>query len=406
MPPRWPGLILVALPSAIYLMFGLSYFLRGRSRREHVVRLFRNPKIWLFYKTAYGIKTSDPNVMAAELLPRWTQHLVPLVLCAVIILPVSVTAASAGGFFIGLPDPTASRLAGVPHPVLAGFAGAYIWGLWACIERFRVLNWTPGFIHGLWVRTLLGGALGCLVPVRSDEAWLTAPLLAFGLGAFPVATLRKWLRRTVAKAVGMGDEDEGAGPRWSVIQGVTPELLDRLEEADVASPTGLANADPFQLFLRTNIIWRHILDLIDQAILAQYVGEKIRAVRSAGIRGSIEAALVAQRLLPPNEGDDPPDPSVVESAGVTNERVSFVLDQAPQVTRNLLQNLYEDAQVKLISDLWFEENGKGVRSAAPAERDGSVRVHGAEVIKLGEKKEPPPGQGPPSFDPPLKQPSS
>jgi len=187
---------------------------------------------------------------------------------------------------------------------------------------------------------------------------------------------------------------------------VTPELLDRLEEADVASPTGLANADPFQLFLRTNIIWRHILDLIDQAILAQYVGEKIRAVRSAGIRGSIEAALVAQRLLPPNEGDDPPDPSVVESAGVTNERVSFVLDQAPQVTRNLLQNLYEDAQVKLISDLWFEENGKGVRSAAPAERDGSVRVHGAEVIKLGEKKEPPPGQGPPSFDPPLKQPSS
>jgi len=342
--------------------------------------------------------------MADKLLPRWTEHVLPLVLCAVVTFFVSVTALCRAGFALGLPDATVSQLKQVPLVVLAGFAGAYVWGLWGCIERFRVVNWTPGFIHGLWVRTLLGGALASMVPFPSGSELLAA----FSLGVFPVATLRKWLQHQFGKKLGMGDEEEGAGPRWSVIQGVTPELIERLAEADVTTPTGLANADPFQLFLRTNIIWRHILDLIDQAILAQYVGEKIRAVRAVGIRGSIEAALVAQRLLPPNEGDDPPHPSVVESAEATNEKLSFVLDQPTQVTRNLLQNLYEDAQVKLISDLWFEENGKGVRPAAPAERDGGVRVHGAEVIVPGEKKDPAQAQVPRSVvsPKPTKPPSS
>ena len=194
------------------------------------------------------------------------------------------------------------------------------------------------------------------------------------------ATVRKWLRQRAAKAVGLDDEDEGAGPRWSTIQGITPELLDRLTEADVASPAALANADPFRLFLRTNISWRHILDLIDQAILAGYVGEKIELVRPTGIRGAIEMGLLAERLLrldPDNERQKP----IIESARATMRKIAQALGHDEDVTRNLIQNLDEDAQVTPIWNLWFEEEAKGVLSDGLADPSAQHRRRRHEGVR-------------------------
>jgi len=351
-----------SIPCVIYLLFAGSYFVRGRSRREQVEQLFEVETVRAFYLKAYRVKTLEG--LAARILPRWTEHVLPLAICAAITFPVSVMAARAADLPLGLAQDLLDKIA-VPPQVLAGFAGAYLWGLVACIERFRVVNWTPGFTHGLWIRILISGVLGGLLPFPADAAYL--PLLAFSLGAFPVATLGKWVRRRAGKILGLEEDDEGAGPRWSTIQGVTPELLDRLREADVASPAALANADPFRLFLRTNITWRHILDLIDQAILVGYIGEKIELVRPMGIRGAIEMGLVAERLIkldPENVRHKP----VLTSAAATLAKLSKALGHDDtDVTRNLIQNLDEDAQVELIWNLWFEEEAKGVISDALAD---------------------------------------
>ncbi|HEY5453797.1 MAG TPA: hypothetical protein VIQ54_33820 [Polyangia bacterium] len=391
----WAGWFLVVLPCAIYLIFALSYFFRGRTRRDLVARLFANERIKDFYKKAFGINDSNANKIADKFLPRWYEHVLPLVLCSVIILPVAVTAVARAEFPLGLPKSILDCLKQMPPVVLAGFAGAYVWGLWSCIQRYRVVNWTPGFIHGLWVRILVGGGMASVMPFEADFKLV----LAFTVGAFPVTTTLKWLRHRFGEKLGMGDEDEGAGPDWSVIQGVTPDLVERLEEADVASPTGLANADPFQVYLRTNITWRHILDLIDQAILAQYVGEKLQGVRATGVRGAIEGALVAERLRQLTR-DDPVDKLVIDSAEATIAKLSVILEQPADVTRNLLQNLNEDSQVRLIANLWFEEEGKGVVSHAREEKERGLRVHGAALIGPGDKKDPPPTPVPPSGAPP------
>ncbi len=347
---------LAGLPFLIYLGFAASYFLGSRSRRrDHVVRLMGVPRVHTFYVKTSRVSATSPEEAADQMLPRSREHVMPLVLCGIVTFPVSVAAVSAAKLPLGLPTTVAAVASAVPVDVLAGFAGAYLWGLYACIERFRVANWTPSFIHGLWVRILIGGMLGGLVGVPFKAEY--SPLLAFSLGAFPSDTVRKWLRRRAAKAVGLEEDDVAAGPKWAAIQGVTTELLDRLEEADVESPTALANADPVQLLLRTNIPWRHILDLIDQAILATYVGPKLEAVRIMGVRGAIEMALLGERLRL-LKSDDP----IRQDADRTVARIAAILGEPDSgtTTRNLIQNLDEDAQVELIWNLWFEEPAKGV----------------------------------------------
>src|SRR5262245_46026600 len=196
---------LAGLPLLIYLGFAASYFFGSRSRRRgHVERLLRTPRVRDFYVKAYRVQADPKDDIADQMLPRWTEHVMPLVLCALVTFPVSVMAVSAAKLPLNLPASVAAVASAVPVDVLAGFAGAYLWGLYACIERFRVVNWTPSFIHGLWLRILIGGLLGGLVgvPFRAEYA----PLLAFSLGAFPSDTVRKWLRRRAAKAVGL---DEG-----------------------------------------------------------------------------------------------------------------------------------------------------------------------------------------------------
>jgi len=370
------GWALVLLPSLIYLMFFASYFLRGQARREHVERLLRVPYVRTFYLKAYRLEEGSAQDLAAQILPSWTQHVMPLVLCGLVALPLSIAAASVAKLPLGLPSTIGSVANAIPVEVLAGCGGAYLWGIVASIERFRVLNWTPGFIHELWVRVLIGGGLGGLVGVPFKAEY--APLLAFSLGAFPSVTLRRWLRRRAAKIIGL-EEVEAAAPEptWAAIQGIDAGLVERLEEADVASPTALANADPFQLLLRTNIPWRHLLDLIDQAILAGYLGNRIEKVRAMGIRGAIEMALLAERQVVLNV-----DSPIRMSADQTVLEISRILGQPDAATRTMIQNLDEDAQVELIWSLWFEEPAKGVVTRTAGE-ESSTAMQPAAVLPAG-----------------------
>ena len=65
-------------------------------------------------------------------------------------------------------------------------------------------------------------------------------------------------------------------------------MIDRLNEAGISNVQQLAFTDPLRLLVRTNLDWKVILDLVDQAFLALYVGAKIVELRSLGIRGAVE----------------------------------------------------------------------------------------------------------------------
>jgi hypothetical protein len=175
------------------------------------------------------------------------------------------------------------------------------------------------------------------------------------MGFLPIREVLESLRDVARRAFG----SDRAHPipeeaSWSLIQGATPDIVERLDEADVTSIAALASQNPMALMKRTNIQWRALLDLMDQAILVTYVSDKIAPLRTIGIRGAIEAGILYLRTANPAD----------TLAAATLQKVADILDEGRLASaQNLVRNLAEDAQVRLLWELWFDD-----RSAAPDDR--------------------------------------
>ena len=103
--------------------------------------------------------------------------------------------------------------------------------------------------------------------------------------------------------------------------------------------------------IKTNLDWKTVLDLIDQAILFDYSGPNGASLRTIGIRGSIELATT--------EGDlRSQDDAVVAEAKKLVTVIATKLGQDEAGVRNLVNNAFEDIQVNLLWDLWADEEVK------------------------------------------------
>ena len=238
----------------------------------------------------------------------------------------------------------------IPGAAVAGFAGAYIWSLYDLVDRFRILNLPVSTLHLVWFRLLLGPALGVCA---QQLGILGNPVVVFMVMAFPVASLTKWIQDQASQRAGIA-AGATAPPLWELIQGLTPDVILRLGEAGVSNLTHLANQDPVNLMRRTNLDWRNVLDMMDQAYLATYIGDNISKWRAKGIRGSIEAAVLWCRL-------DRGDTASRSDAEAVTKSLAADLGIDETAVKNLLRNLWEDPQVDLIWSLWFDRDATGQR---------------------------------------------
>src|SRR5262245_7252991 len=233
----------------------------------------------------------------------------------------------------------------IPPAAVAGFMGGYIWNLYDLVDRFRILNLPVSSLHLVWFRLLLGPALGIC---GQSLGILGHPVVVFMVMAFPVAALTKWVQDQAAKRAGIA-AGLAADPMWELIQGDTPDIVIRISEAGVANVAHLANEDPVNLLRRTNLEWRIVLDMMDQAYLSIYIGENIKKTRPKGIRGAIEGAVLWGRFV---RGD----PETRADAEALMKSLTKDLGIELADVKNLLRNLWEDPQVDLIWSLWFERD--------------------------------------------------
>jgi hypothetical protein len=56
-----------------------------------------------------------------------------------------------------------TALSSVSGPVIAGMAGAFVWGLYDALRRYRVGNLSPTDLHFNWLRMIVAALLGALV---------------------------------------------------------------------------------------------------------------------------------------------------------------------------------------------------------------------------------------------------
>lgn len=334
--------IAVIIPALTYPLITWSYWTRLDQRRAELRRILSGETL-SSYLAAYGPESPD-DLFRRYHDGRW--FILPVLLNMLVVAFFVAT-------FLLAPDLEASNgqailelMRRLPATAVAGFGGAYVWSHYDLIKRYGAIDLTPPALHNLWLRLIVGALGGWAI------GSLTAPLLAVpiavGVGAFPLATIREGVQKVLSRQLNASiDRTPSEPPTLQNIQGATDAVIERLAEESVDSVQHLALSNPIRLLLKTTIDWTVLLDMIDQAYLFIYVGERMAECRKRGYRGAIEVVEIRGYLESKDEGRRQIGTSQLEC-------LAKVLGNEPPETRKFVDTLYEDPQVQFIWNLWTE----------------------------------------------------
>lgn len=294
--------------------------------------------------------------------------------------PLWVNAILSGLFFLivlvwvkapmRIPADLSDTVRRLPLATIAGLAGAFIWGLYDVLRRFETVDLSPEALHSIWLRMLTASIIAPMASAPFTES--LRPTVAFAIGLFPTKEVLDFVKGQARKQMGMTLSAQPAEPpTLHKLQGLSEGMIDRLLSEDIESAYQLATADPVKLLLNTNVEWKTILDLIDEAILFSYFDEGISSLRFFGIRGAIELASIQERL----DGDDS---MVRQQAEDLINSIATALGRPVPAIRNAVRNAYEDITVDFLWNLWGdigpEDDEDGDEAAEEAEADSSGRA--------------------------------
>jgi hypothetical protein len=332
----------------------LIYLINQRivdAKREDIEGLLMRPGVYEAYARAFGlglrlrITYPEKEEQIKRLFARYYRlsiFLAPLIIVAGITWVATLAALSHVAELYPLPQEMTNLLKKVPVTCLDGFAGGYVWALFQVVLRYRNRDFTPSFAQSLWIglvtSSLTAGFVGAL------GGFWASPLLDYAIGFLPSLEIVNWLQSYARRGLGAKIEElPSEAPTLNHLEGVTQNIAVRLAEEGIDSAHQLAYADPFLLLLRTNLPWVIILDLIDQALLFNYLEVRMRLLGPAGIRGAVEFARVFDDLT---------------SADYLLDSLSKKIDTDVVLIRNLIQTFHEDYQVKLVSLLFASAFGE------------------------------------------------
>ncbi len=312
-------------------------------RKRYEIQKLLQGRFMEKYTQAYGGISLDDLF---NMYHNGKDYIFPVVLNASVVSCVTAALMLKVSDHITLGSSPLSLFTKLPYSAAAGFIGAYIFSHYDMIRRFSTMDLTSTIIYRLWLRLLVGGMLGYLVGFFLQPQFQM--ITAFCLGAFPVNKLRDLMKQMVQKKMGVSPETAMAEkPNLYKLQGLTEEMIDRLEEEGIRTTQHLAFANPVLLLLKTNLQWTVILDMIGQAILYIFIGDKIEEHRPLGIRSAIDFAKVHCLMSDLDENKR-------EVGGQLADLIGAKLGQDRIGTYNLIQSVSENPQVRFICELWQE----------------------------------------------------
>lgn len=335
--------VLPALPPLMFVFLLISYFMNLRQKRLEIERLL-NGEILELYTRTYGL--DSPKEIFFRFHNR-TTFILP------VLLNVLTTMVVAYGYLIkqvAAPDVNAVTLllSRIPDAAFVGFLGAFLWSQLDAIRRYSSVDLSPSFLYLVWVRFMVGGAIGTLA-----ASALVHPidlLAAFGIGALPIDQLRDWARARAARSLDVNDRMPVEAPTLHHLDGATAGLLERLAEEQIASVQHLAMANPVKLLLRTNVDWLMLLDLIDQALLRLYAAAYADKLRAYCVRGAIELAEIYGLTIST-------DPVEVQCGARRLQHLADHLGCPMDSIDRLTTTIGCDPQVEFVWRLWTEAAG-------------------------------------------------
>ena len=221
-----------------------------------------------------------------------------------------------------------------------------IWALQDLVDRYSSGDLTSGAMHAMWMRPVLAALVAPVLAALAAETAQYAAAIALGL--FPVQTIKRALQTKSPLGRTSIAEDP---PSLFLLQGMTEGIQERLREEGIERVQHLAYRNPYQLLLRCDIDWSTIIDFVDQALLVQHVGERIKDLRVIGVRGAIDMAALYERLRAKK----------AEDLSEVLARLGKALGEDQHVVVNLSYTLWTDPVVQFLWQQWAVSSPSGTR---------------------------------------------
>jgi hypothetical protein len=368
--------VLAFLPCLFYPVVCVAYYRVLAYKQRQIGNILSHPGVANAFAQTRTSKTvltpgADPAKAVESLFGLkydWHSYVFP-VAANMILLAIAIMICLIDiGLSPGFPAVVQEKLRFLPVAFFAGVAGAFIWGVYDLLDRYGDVSITPLAFHLLWLRLLAAAVMSSLVQYLAATS--ITPLVAFSIGAFPVQTLSDFVRGIAKDKIKLSNTESVAQPpNLQALQGTSEKTIEQLGGECIETTQQLANTEPIKLLLETNLEWAVILDLIDQAMLHMYVGDKLNDLRPLGIRGSIEFASIYSDLHSGRPEDHARGQAMCS-------RVAEKLDQHDGVAVEwLAATLWLDPKVKYIRQLWFGES--------QPENDGEAAPQPAQITTVG-----------------------
>ena len=337
------GIIGISLLAAIVALFPLvAYVFKSWGWREHIIfcslsAKAKNKYLILYHRQLDNEATADARF--ATFYRRWfgrARLVIPLILIGIVVsiyaFIVACYAAQQlyGYAIIYLPRPDASKdIFGSVEVAIAAIAGAYTLVTLDAIGRVirRDLSAEDLYLYALRFMSCVpvGYALSSLVKPQA------AMVIAFTVGAFPLQMIADILRRNAQKQLGSIDIQDTVNDPITKLAGVDGAVFDRVSGIGISTVGQLAESDPIQLTMRTNMTFSYLLDLTSQALAWNYLETKLETLRPMGLRGACELGVLnaeAQTIGSPFQANAAALIAQVGPAiGLTAEQFKNVLHQ-------------------------------------------------------------------------------
>ena len=327
-------ILLLIIPTITYPLICLSYVIIMKQKRDEIKRLF-NGNTLKKYQQAYGAEDlfKEYNNWLGYILPILLIMLTTVFAMYILMIKYGIITLKSSDYL--------STFQSTPDTLIFGFIGAYIWTHYELLRRYHIIDLSPFRLYYFWLRFLVSAMLAYLFGLAIQSP--TNLVVAFAIGAFPVRTLASFLRGQAQKQkLDITDEiTEFEKPNLHLLQGMTKNVIEQLNEENVYSTEQLAFSNPIRLLMRTNIEWTVILDFLDQAIAFNYIGEKINDLRRIGVRCAMELS----QLLEVSPKNKPAARKLIKT-------ISVKLSCTVQEVENLIKVLADDDQLIFITNLW------------------------------------------------------
>ena len=327
--------LLMIIPSVTYPLICLFYVLVLKEKREEVDRLFQGETLEQ-YKKAYGVKDIFSQYY------NWKLYILPLLLIMTAVIIVGYILQVKYEILILNESHIFYPLKNTPDTIIVGFAGAFIWTHYEMLNRYYLIDLSPIRLYYFWLRFLVSAIVAYLVGLSLQHPMDL--IIAFAVGLFPVRTIMGFFRGQAQDKLKITDEiTDFEKPNLFLLQGMTKNMIEQFNEENIYSIQQLALSNPIRLLMRTNIEWTIILDVIDQAILFNYVEGKMVELRKLGIRCAMEFSMLKKDIQMNVAGTEELIKTIAEK-----------LDNTEEGIKNLIHILATDDQLIFISNLWYE----------------------------------------------------